>query len=229
MAAALLKAPLIAKPVRGAKVPFAACERRGEKLAIELRRPWRVGFCALAASLSRLNVEMGRKDSARGPSGGRCFLLGPFRNDARIGAPLHREALSPPLVRMCAGLVDSHLRFLFAPCVPGVCLAVVAVVVLALATDLASGWRAFARASSVLAVPAEVAEAQEGSVPGELAAHDPQVYMGGKSCAYTQANTWELIPDLYRSLLHAAISAACLYQKGKTVNDLQREENQSRA
>ena len=78
-------------------------------------------------------------------------------------------------------------------------------------------------------ISAEILEAQEGSMPGELAAHGPQVYMGGKSCAYTQASTWELIPDLCRSLLHAAISAACLYQKGKTVNDLQREENQSRA
>ena len=124
---------------------------------------------------------MGRKGSARGPSGKRCLLLGPFCNDASIGAPLHREAFSPPLVHMCAGLVDSHLRFLFAPCVPGVCLAVVAVVVLALATDLAS-----------------------------------------------QTNTWEFIPDLYRSLLHAAISTTCLYQRGKTVNDLQREENQNR-
>ena len=78
-------------------------------------------------------------------------------------------------------------------------------------------------------ISTEILEAQEGSMPGELIAHDPQIYMGGKPCAYTQANTWEFIPDLYRSLLHAAISAACLYQKGKTVNDLQRKESQSRA
>ena len=78
-------------------------------------------------------------------------------------------------------------------------------------------------------IPAEILEAQEGSMPGELIAHDPQVYMGGKSCACAQANTWGLIPDLYRSLLHAAISAACLCQKGKAVSGLQREENQSRA
>ena len=99
---------------------------------------------------------MGLKGSARGLSGRRCFLLGPFRNGASIGAPLHREALSPPLVRMCAGLAGSHLRFLLAPCVSGVCLAAVAVAALALAAGLAPGWRAFARASSILArLPAE--------------------------------------------------------------------------
>ena len=38
-------------------------------------------------------------------------------------------------------------------------------------------------------IPAEVREAQEGSVPGELAAHDPQVYMDRKSYACAQANT----------------------------------------
>ena len=86
-----------------------------------------------------------------------------------------------------------------------------------------------AKLGSFSGISAEILEAQEGSMPGELTAHDPQVYMGGKSCAYTQASTWELMPDLCRSLLHAAISATCLYQKGRTVNDLQREENQSRA
>ena len=96
---------------------------------------------------------MGRKGSVRGPSGERCFLLGPFCSDTRIGAPLHREALSLPLARMRAGLAGSQLRFLLAPCVPGVCLAVVAVAALALAAGLASGWRAFARASSILAHP----------------------------------------------------------------------------
>ena len=78
-------------------------------------------------------------------------------------------------------------------------------------------------------ISAEIAEAQEGSVPGELAAHGPQAYMDGKPCACAQASTWELIPDLCRSLLHAAISAACLCQKGRAVSRLQREECQSRA
>ena len=89
--------------------------------------------------------------------------------------------------------------------------------------------RAPAKLGSFSGISTEILETQEGSMSDELIVHDPQVYMGGKPCAYTQASTWELIPDLYRSLLHAAISAACLYQKGKAVNGLQREENQSRA
>ena len=38
-------------------------------------------------------------------------------------------------------------------------------------------------------IPAEILEAQEGSVPGELAAHGPQVCMGRKPCTCAQAST----------------------------------------
>ena len=46
-----------------------------------------------------------------------------------------------------------------------------------------------AKLGSFSGMPAEVAEAQEGSVPGELAAHGPQVCMGRKPCACAQAST----------------------------------------
>ena len=55
---------------------------------------------------------MGRRDSARGSPRERCFLLGPFRNDTRMDAPLCRGLFSPPLARMCSGLPVSQLRFL---------------------------------------------------------------------------------------------------------------------
>ena len=83
---------------------------------------------------------MGRKGSARGPSAGRCFLVGPFRSDARIDASLCREAFSPSLVRMHIGLPALQLRFLATPCLAGAC-----------AAALAAGWRALAKPSSILA------------------------------------------------------------------------------
>ena len=96
-------------------------------------------------SLYRLQVEMGRRDSARGSPRERCFLLGPFRNDARMDAPLCREAFSPSLVRMWAGLPVSQLRFLHTSRLAGAWLA-------ALAAALVAGWRALARPANMLAL-----------------------------------------------------------------------------
>ena len=87
---------------------------------------------------------MGRKDSARGPSAGRCFLAGPFCSGARVDASLRREAFSPSLVRMHIGLTALQLRFLATPCLAGACVA-------ALAAALAAGWRALAKPPSALA------------------------------------------------------------------------------
>ncbi len=129
-------------PARGAKGSLIAWRWRGKNPAAGLRRPRRAGLCALAASLCRLQVGMGRKGSARGSSGERCFLLGPFRNGARVDAPLRREALSPPLARAQAGLPVPQLRFLLAPCLAGAWLA-------ALAAALAARRRAVARPSSI--------------------------------------------------------------------------------
>ena len=86
---------------------------------------------------------MGRKGSARGPFAERCFLVGPFRSDARADAPLYREAFSSSLVQMDAGLPALQLRFLATSCLAGAC-----------AAALAAGWRALARPSSILALSA---------------------------------------------------------------------------
>ncbi len=85
---------------------------------------------------------MGRKGSARGPSAERCFLVGPFRSDARTDAPLRIEAFSSALVRMHIGLSALQLRFLVTPCLAGVCV-----------TALAAGWRVLAKPSNILAGP----------------------------------------------------------------------------
>ena len=117
---------------------------RGEKPAMGLRRPRCAGLCACAASLCRLQAEMGRKGSARGPSAERCFLAGPFRSGARADAPLRREAFSSSLVRAHAGLPALQLRFLVTPCLAGVCV-----------TALAAGWRVLVKPSNILATCAQ--------------------------------------------------------------------------
>ena len=82
---------------------------------------------------------MGRKGSARGPFAERCFLAGPSRSGARIGASLRSEASSPSLVRMHIGLSVLQLRFLVTPCLAGVCV-----------TALAAGWRVLVKPSNIL-------------------------------------------------------------------------------
>ena len=82
---------------------------------------------------------MGRKDSARGPFAERCFLVGPFRSAASADAPLCREAFSSSLVQLDVGLSALQLRFLVTSCLAGACV-----------TDLAAGWRVFARPSNIL-------------------------------------------------------------------------------
>ena len=104
------------RPARGIKGLLALRRRRDENPAIDLRRPWRAELGARATSLYRLQVEMGRRGSARGSPRERCFLLGPFRSDARIDAPLCKEVFSLPSVRMWLGLPVSQLRFLLSLC-----------------------------------------------------------------------------------------------------------------
>ena len=84
---------------------------------------------------------MGRKDSARGPSAERCFLVGPFRSAARADAPLYREVFSSSLACMDIGLSALLLRFLATSCLAGVCV-----------TALAGGWRVLVGPSNILAM-----------------------------------------------------------------------------
>ena len=126
------------------------------------------GLCARAASLYRLQVEMERRDSARGPSGGRCFLVGPFRSDARADAPLRREAFSSSLARAHAGLPALQLRFLATSCLAGACVAA-----------LAAGSRVLARPSNILA-------GKEGRKARAVPAHRPCKNTSGASSAWSQ-------------------------------------------
>ena len=127
---------------------------------MDLRRLCRAGLCARAASLRHLQAEMGRKGSARGPSAGRCFLVGPFRSDARVDASLRSEAPSPSLARAHDGSPALQLCFLVTPCLAGACVA-------ALAAALAAGWRALAKPSNILALGAMLQGGRSGLwVPG---------------------------------------------------------------
>ena len=111
-------------------------------------RSWGVLKGAHGSWLKPLAIASSAKGSARGPSAGCCFLVGPFRSDMRVDASLRREAFSPSLARMHAGLPALQLRFLVTPCLAGVCV-----------TALAAGWRVLVRPSNILAASRRAASA----------------------------------------------------------------------
>ena len=146
---------------------------------------------------------MGRKGSAHGPSAGRCFLVGPFRSDARVGASSRREASSPLLVRMHTGLPALQLRFLATPCLAGAGAA-------ALAAALAAGWRALAKPSNILTLGAHTTKYSCRLSPTSIAASFCCARSLARSLALALPAAWRLGASLtFCRSLRAASCACC--------------------